>query len=69
MKSSMVAKGTLLLVSLVVVFASGCGDDPKERISLLESQNQQLVDDLSACRGISKAARPAGKFAKDSWRR
>ena len=40
----------LLLVLGVVVGVSGCGEDPKQRITLLENENQQLLDELATLR-------------------
>ncbi len=45
----------MLLVG-VVVGVSGCGADPKERIALLESENQQLLDELANLRASDGTA-------------
>jgi flagellar motor protein MotB len=47
----------VLVVGLAgVVGVAGCGEDPRQRIALLEQENQQLLDELSALHGEAGTA-------------
>ncbi len=46
-------------IALGIVALSGCGEDPQQRISLLEADNQRLLDELGRLRGDADAANQA----------
>lgn len=46
----------LLIVAVGMVGLTGCGEDPKQRIALLEGENQQLMDDLARAREEAERA-------------
>ncbi|MFQ5490857.1 MAG: OmpA family protein [Phycisphaerae bacterium] len=47
----------LLLVAAGFATLTGCGEDPKQRIALLESENQRLLDDLARAQQEADQAR------------
>ena len=47
---------SFLLASVLSVALTGCGEDPKQRIALLESDNQRLLDELGRLRGEADSA-------------
>lgn len=47
----------LLLAAAGLVTTAGCGEDPKKRIALLESENQRLLDDLGRAQQEADRAR------------
>lgn len=58
----------------VVAFASlvvlaGCGEDPKERIALLEQENQQLLDDMAGLRAEADDAARGRSTCEDELAR
>ena len=47
---------TVVLVLAGVVGMAGCGEDPQQRITLLEQENQQLLDELGTLRAEANTA-------------
>ncbi|MHC4066001.1 MAG: OmpA/MotB family protein [Planctomycetota bacterium] len=47
----------LVAIIGVLVAVGGCGPDPKERIALLEEENQRLIDQVNQARGDGQQAR------------